>query len=156
MRPLTVIPIALFAAVTGGCHRGEPTPPARDAGPPATVKTAPIAEQTYTLTEDVTGTVRAKTRAVIEARASGRVRALGVTLGQGVAEGEVLAEIDAEEIQTRLDQATAALDQAARSLASSRSGAALPAASRSSRASVSRAPRRASPGPRPRRSAAAG
>lgn len=114
MRPLTVIPIALFAAVTGGCHRGEPTPPARDAGPPATVKTAPIAEQTYTLTEDVTGTVRAKTRAVIEARASGRVRALGVTLGQGVAEGEVLAEIDAEEIQTRLDQATAALDQAAR------------------------------------------
>jgi RND family efflux transporter MFP subunit len=64
------------------------------------------------LNEEITGTVRAKTRAVIEAKISGRVLAMNATLGQFVKAGDVLATLDAQEMQARAESAKAMLDQA--------------------------------------------
>jgi RND family efflux transporter MFP subunit len=60
----------------------------------------------------ITGTVRAKSRAVIEAKISGRVLAMNATLGQFVKAGDVLATLDAQEMQARAESAKAMLDQA--------------------------------------------
>jgi RND family efflux transporter MFP subunit len=76
------------------------------------VKVAPATKRTLQLNEEITGTVRAKTRAVIEAKISGRVLAMNATLGQFVKAGDVLATLDAQEMQARAESAKAMLDQA--------------------------------------------
>jgi len=60
------------------------------------------------------GTVRAKLRATVEAKASGRIVEMPVVPGQKVTAGELLARLDAPEIRARLDQAEATLQQAER------------------------------------------
>jgi RND family efflux transporter MFP subunit len=62
--------------------------------------------------EEVVGTVQPALQALIEARVSGRVTALPVTLGQTVKEGDVLVELATQEVQARLDQANASFRQA--------------------------------------------
>jgi RND family efflux transporter MFP subunit len=64
--------------------------------------------------EEVVGTVRAKLRATIEAKTSGRITELPVVLGQKVKAGELVARLDAPEIKARLDQAEASFQQAER------------------------------------------
>ena len=64
--------------------------------------------------EEVVGTVQPKLQAVIEAKVSGRITRLPVTLGQAVSQGDVLVELESREIQAKLDQAKAALQQAER------------------------------------------
>lgn len=74
-----------------------------------TVEPKPLAS-----VEEVVGTVRAKLRATIEAKASGRITDLPVVLGQKLKAGERIARFDAPEIKARLDQAEASLQQAER------------------------------------------
>jgi RND family efflux transporter MFP subunit len=66
--------------------------------------------------EEVVGTVRSKQRAVVEAKVSGRVMEYLAIPGATVKAGELLARIEAPEIQAKVDQATAMLDQARRDL----------------------------------------
>ena len=66
--------------------------------------------------EEVVGTVRAKTRASIEARVTGRIVQMLVTPGQSVQRGELLAQLEVQEMRARLDQAIARNDQAEREL----------------------------------------
>ncbi len=86
--------------------------------PPPTlaVESAVVESLSYPELEEVIGSVRAKTRAAVEAKVSGRIRTMAVDLGQEVEKGDLLAEIDAQEIQARLDQATASRDQAGQDL----------------------------------------
>ncbi len=65
-------------------------------------------------TEEVVGTVRARLRATLEAKVSGRISQMPVVLGQRVKAGDLVARLDAAEIKARLDQAKAALEQAER------------------------------------------
>jgi len=83
----------------------------------ATVKTVVAEAKPLKATEEVVGTVRSKTRAVIEARVGGRIEALPVSAGQLVKKGDFIAQLDVREIQARLDQARATLEQANRDLA---------------------------------------
>ena len=64
------------------------------------------------MTEDVVGTVRPKLSASIEAKVSGRIEQMLVVAGQTVTNGQLLAGLDAAEIHSRLEQASAALEQA--------------------------------------------
>jgi len=64
--------------------------------------------------EEVVGTVRAKLHATLEAKLSGRIDKLPVVLGQRVKAGDVVARLDVAEINARLEQAEAALEQAER------------------------------------------
>jgi len=66
------------------------------------------------MTEEVVGTVRARLHATLEAKLSGRIDKLPVVLGQRVKAGELVARLDAAEINARLEQAEAALEQAER------------------------------------------
>jgi RND family efflux transporter MFP subunit len=101
----------LLLAGCGKHERGAtPTSPL----PAAEVRVARIEAKTYTATEEVVGTVRAKLRASLEARISGRILEMPVVAGQAVKEGDLIASLDAREVQARLDQAKAVRDQAER------------------------------------------
>jgi RND family efflux transporter MFP subunit len=58
------------------------------------------------------GTVRAKLRSVIEAKVTGRVEQLPVVTGQRVETGDLLVQLNAQEVRARLDQAVAVREQA--------------------------------------------
>ena len=64
--------------------------------------------------------MRAKLRAAIEPKVSARIESLLVAPGQAVKVGELIAQLDAREIQARLDQALAVREQMTRELDRSR------------------------------------
>ncbi len=109
MKPL-LLPLLLLAA----CGRHETPPAAAPALPTATVHTLPAAYESHAATEEVVGTVRSKQRAVVEAKVSGRVLEYTATPGAMVQRGELLARLEVQEIQAKVDQARALLDQARR------------------------------------------
>jgi len=102
-----------MAALVAGCGQHAKAPD-RPALPTASVRVAPVRGEKHTTIEEVVGTVRARQRATVEAKVSGRITRLGVSLGQVVKAGEVLCELDVREIQARLDQALAQSQQANR------------------------------------------
>ena len=96
--------------LTGCGHKSESGAVAQL--PAASVKVATVEKKTRTATEEVMGTVRAKLRATIEAKVSGRIERMLAIPGQTVEAGELLVQLDAREIQARLDQALAVRQQA--------------------------------------------
>lgn len=80
--------------------------------PTATVRAQVVERRERIATEEVVGTVRAKLRSVIEAKVSGKIDRMVVVPGQKVRKGELLASIEAREVQARLDQAVAVRQQA--------------------------------------------
>ncbi len=108
---------ALLALTQTACHRPAPAgtaaPPAMS---PVPVRVMTVTAEPYPATEEVVGTVRPRTRIVVEAKISGRIEALPVVLGQQVKAGDLLVQLDVREIQARLDQARAQYRQAERDL----------------------------------------
>lgn len=114
--------IKIFITVLGlsallGCKQKHevqhhPAPPL----PTAKVKAISASAKERQAYETVVGTVRAKTRSVIEAKVSGRIERLFVDPGQYVKAGELLAKLDAREIQAKVEQAKAVYEQAASDL----------------------------------------
>ena len=94
-----------------GCGARTQPPPA-EALPVVTVREHTIERHVGSATEDVVGTVRARLRAVIEAKISGTIDRMAVVPGQNVRRGDLLAHIEAREIQARQEQATAVRRQA--------------------------------------------
>jgi len=80
--------------------------------PTASVRVQTVESKKRVATEEVVGTVRAKLRSVVEGKVSGKLEQMIVVPGQQVKAGEVLAVIDAREVQARLDQALAVRQQA--------------------------------------------
>ncbi len=107
-----ILLLPLIFLVSCGKHETGKTPASKL--PAASVQVATVEKRTLPLSEDITGTVRAKMRAVIEAKISGRILTLNAALGQIVKEGEVLAILDAQEMTARVQSAQAMLDQATR------------------------------------------
>jgi RND family efflux transporter MFP subunit len=103
---------ALVAAIPffSGCHKASEQ--TQTELPSATVRTQTVERKSRAASEDVVGTVRPKSSAVIEAKVSGRIEQMLVVPGQLVTNGERLVLLDAHEIQSRLDQAAAARQQA--------------------------------------------
>jgi len=96
-----------------GCgKKHEPAPSAGETLPPAAVRVQKIDTVKQPAVEEVVGTVQPKLQAVIEAKITGRIKRLPVTLGQSVKQGDMLAELATQEVQARLDQASAAFRQA--------------------------------------------
>jgi RND family efflux transporter MFP subunit len=107
------------AAFSAGCRKREVSS-VGEVPPCATVRVAIVEQKARPSNEEVVGTVRAKLRASIEAKVSARIEALLVAPGQTVKAGELLAQLDAREIQAKLDQALALREQAARDLVRAR------------------------------------
>lgn len=92
------------------CHRQEkPGQPASLAA--AAVNTQVVKDAWRWATEEVVGTVRPKLSAVVAAKVSGTLERVLVSAGQEVKRGDWLAQMDAREIQARLDQAVAVREQ---------------------------------------------
>ncbi len=107
-----VIVVAVLALAA--CHSKKETAP--ESLPPATVRVAAVTDKARTSSEEVVGTVQPKLRAVIEAKVSGRIEKLLVAPGQQVRAGDLLVQLDAREIQAKLDQALAVREQTTRDL----------------------------------------
>lgn len=114
---LYLIAALIISGFLVGCGKEkEPRRPAPPALEPIRVKTITISSKERQAYEIVVGTVRSKTRSVIEAKVSGKIETLLVVPGQSVKAGELLARLDAREIQAKLEQAKALYDQAASDL----------------------------------------
>ena len=97
-------------ALLTACHK-SPERAASTELPAAKGRIQTIESKTRTATEEVMGTIRARYRAVLEAKVSGSIEKLPVVLGQSVKSGELLVELDAREIKARLDQALTQREQ---------------------------------------------
>ena len=109
MKPFLLLACALAVSA---CGKHEIAADSSLTLPAAAVKSAMAQRRTVLLHEDITATLRARTRAVIEAKISGRLLSLNASLGQTVKAGDVLATLDAEEMQARVASAEATLVQA--------------------------------------------
>lgn len=105
------IAVGCVAFVLSGCGQKQEHSPTATL-PATTVRTLAIESKNRVATEEVVGTVRAKLRSVIEAKVSGKIEQLLVVPGQQVRAGEMLAKVDAREVQARYDQAVALRQQA--------------------------------------------
>jgi RND family efflux transporter MFP subunit len=118
MSALRTLPFVLISAVLAGllagCGHKETHPASAPELPAVAVHTQTVESKKFTSTEEVVGTVRAKLRATLEAKVSGRINEMPVVLGQRVKAGQLLARLDAAEIAARLEQAQAGLEQAER------------------------------------------
>jgi len=108
MRFLSIGTVALFLL---GCHKSPELQAPADL-PSAAVRVQTVESKKRVAIEEVVGTVRAKLRSVVEGKVSGKLEQMLVVPGQQVKAGEVLAVIDAREVQARLDQALAVRQQA--------------------------------------------
>ena len=105
---------ALFVLV--GCKHETAEQTVKPVLPTVNVTAAVAEAKSYPVTEEVVGTLRAKRKATVEAKVSGRIQNLTVQVGDSVPAGAVLAQLDVLEIQARLDQAIAQREQAQRDL----------------------------------------
>ena len=84
----------------------------RNDKPTRQVKTATVAETPFGETVTANGTLAAYDQTTVSVKVPGRVRTISVDLGSVVSQGQVIAQIDPEDYQLRVQQADAALAQA--------------------------------------------
>ena len=106
--------VLLVAGSVAACkHGGKGGRRADDA---VSVITQVVQSSPREVAEEVVGSVRTKVRSVIEAKVSGKISSMPVVLGQKVSAGDLLAQIDAQEIYARYEQAKAQREQALKDL----------------------------------------
>jgi len=118
---LTVVMLASLALA--GCSkqheadRGSAVPAAKVAG--ATVERIAVTSVPDML--EISGTVKARTSALVSARIPGTINVLRVREGDRVRKGQLLAQLDAQESQATAAVAVAGIDEAQRGLEEARS-----------------------------------
>jgi len=80
--------------------------------PARQVKTATVAETPFGETVTANGTLAAFDQTTVSVKVPGRVRAISVDLGSVVSQGQVIAQLDAEDYKLRVQQAEASMAQA--------------------------------------------
>ena len=106
-KALWLIPSALWLA---GCSE-SPREVTSSKMPSVAVSVVPVAEQQWPSIYEATGTVRARTSAVIAAKLLGYVREVKVQAGDRVREGQLLVTLDARDLDVNSRRAEAALDE---------------------------------------------
>ena len=116
-RGYTFASAALLAVVfsSAACKSGYPvsarnTP--NESKEARAVKVAQIGEIAMEQTVTVTGTLAAYDQATVSAKVPGRMKSIAVDLGSVVRQGQIIAQIEQQDYQLRLQQAEAALAQA--------------------------------------------
>ena len=111
MAKFPVFSIPFLALLLVGC--GEAPRETRSTGsrPPVSVETVAAAAEDWPSVYETTGTVRARTSAVISARLMGYVREVKVQAGDHVRQGQLLVSLDAQDLDTGSRRAEAARDE---------------------------------------------
>lgn len=109
------LPGVLIALVVAGCGAkreaiNETIPPL----PAVPIQVQTVENKSRMMTEEVLGTVTAKLQATLEARVNGHINQMPVALGEKVQKGQLIARLEAGEIEARLEQAKASQDEADR------------------------------------------
>ena len=104
--PATLLPL-LFAGVLSGCSRTEPAPE-----PIRAVRTQTIAADSAGGTLEYAAEVRARTESRLGFRIGGKIVRRNVELGDTVKAGQVLAQLDPQDMRLSQDAARAALSAA--------------------------------------------
>lgn len=102
--------LTLLAASAFGCGAAEPSPQRPD--PKVSVKVAPAHDEPFASLYRASGTVRGRNTAVLTSKATGYVRTVRVTAGDRVTAGQVLAELEANDVAAGVRRARAAQQQA--------------------------------------------
>ncbi len=111
--PVCAVCVLVLGGLVSGCgKRHETTTALGERLSAASVRVQKIEAVKQPVLDEVVGTGQAKLQAVIEAKVSGRITRLPVVVGQSVQQGDVLVELATQEIQAKLDQASAAFQQA--------------------------------------------
>ena len=107
--------ISAISLSSAGCKSGYPVS-ARNTGgesrEPRPVKVAQASEISMEQTVSVTGTLAAFDQATVSAKVPGRMKSIAVDLGSVMKQGQVIAQIEQQDYQLRLQQAEAGLAQA--------------------------------------------
>ncbi len=106
--PALLAPLLLLAA----CHHDVPAAASAEKLPTIAVQTARAQRSPRVRSEEVVGTVRARTVTAVSASVMGTVRELRVSVGSHVRAGDVLVRLSAGEIDAKAEQARARLVQA--------------------------------------------
>ena len=105
----------LALLLAAGCQQGgvQAKPAAEDpAEPPPTLKVITAQLEQWPKVVRVQGSLLADEHAVVGAKVAGRVKEVKVDLGSVVRQGDVLVTLDAEELDLRVQEAEAQLEQA--------------------------------------------
>ena len=131
VRLIVAVCLAFFALMNLACKSDYPASarqnPAGGAaagkGEAKQVRTATVAEMPMGRSLNVTGTLAAYDQATLSAKVPGRLRSINVDLGSVVKRGQLIAQIEPQDYQLRVQQAEAALAQARARLGLSPTGA---------------------------------
>jgi len=108
-----IVPMALTSVA---CKSGYPVSarnnPGAEGKEARQIKIAHVSEISMEQTVTVTGTLAAFDQATVGAKVPGRVKSISVDLGSVVAQGQLIAQIEQQDYQLRLQQSEAALAQA--------------------------------------------
>lgn len=102
-----LIPI-VFAIWLAGCGEASKEKPVASSAPAVAVSTVTAATETWPSIYEATGTVRARTSAVISAKLTGYVREVKVQAGDRVREGQLLVTLDTRDLDVSSRRAEAA------------------------------------------------
>ncbi len=114
-RPLTTVAaLAALVLLNAACKSGYPVSArnAAEAKEPRAVKTAQVSEVPMERAVTVSGTLAAQDQATVSAKVPGRVQTIAVDLGSVVRKGQIIAQLEQQDYNLRLQQAEAALAQA--------------------------------------------
>jgi RND family efflux transporter MFP subunit len=109
-----MLALAVVALLNAACKSGYPVSAknAPDAKEVRSVKTAQVSDIPMERAVTVSGTLVAQDQATVSAKVPGRVQTIAVDLGSVVRKGQVIAQLEQQDYNLRLQQAEAALAQA--------------------------------------------
>ena len=115
------LPVAILAITVGlvcaGCKGDssaatQPSRAGQGASPAREVRVTPVAEKPMERSTIALGSLAAFDQATVSVKVPGRLRSISVDLGSVVQQGQLIAQIDPQDYQLRVQQAEAALAQA--------------------------------------------
>lgn len=109
MTKYTLIPIPALLWLAGCSETPKEKP--TDSSAPLAVSSVAVSTETWPLTYEATGTVRARTSAVISAKLMGYVREVKVQAGDHVREGQLLVTLDSRDLEVASRRADAAREE---------------------------------------------
>ena len=107
MRSLLLVPVIAAAAVLAACGGSESPTKAAPAAAPVAVQAVAVSIRHWPDSYEATGTVRARTAAVLSSKVMAYVRQVTVQVGDRVREGQELVTLDGQDLDANVRRAEA-------------------------------------------------